>query len=192
VVSRSGVLSYSFLAVSGSLRATSVNTEVLLAMSELSADDVIFTQYAGLGELPQFNPDRDVDPPPASVAEWRSLLQSADAVVICSPEYAHGVPGSLKNALDWVVGSGEFMYKPVSLINASEGSVFVGPQLAETLTVMMANIIPAASMTLSLLGKRRDALAMRLDSGVSAELRAVLEALTKAADEHRAGKHPRV
>ena len=66
-------------------------------------------------------------------------------VLISSPEYAHGVPGMLKNALDWVVGSGEFMEKRVALVNASAVSSFVTEQLRETLTVMMGHVVVAAS-----------------------------------------------
>lgn len=163
-----------------------MNTEVLLAMSALLPDNVMVTHFQGLSALPHFNPDDDTDSPPASVANWRSCLQSADAVAICSPEYAHGVPGVLKNALDWVVGSGEFMYKPVAIINASLNSVFVGPQLTETLTVMMANVVSGGAITLALAGKKRDAGSMHLDSEVSAQLRDTVALLTHAIDLHRA------
>ena len=174
-------MSYLFLAVSGSLRAGSVNGEVLKAVNELSSDDVTITPFEGIGALPHFNPDHEANPP-ASIIEWRAALRNAHAVIICSPEYAHGVPGVLKNALDWVVGTGEFMYKPVGLINASPNSQFVLPQLTETLTVMMANV---HAVTLSMIGKKRDALSMRLDDAVSAELRAVLANLIFAVDAQR-------
>jgi chromate reductase len=173
------------LAISGSLRAKSINGEVLSAMIEISGDDVDFTIFAGLSELPFFNADHDIETPPASVAEWRAQLRECDAVVISSPEYAHGVPGVLKNALDWTVGSGEFMHKPVSIVNASESSLFVGPQLTETLTVMMATVVPAACVTLKLAGKKRDALSMRLDEEIAQQLRDVFTALTRAVDDMR-------
>ncbi|MEP6832762.1 MAG: NADPH-dependent FMN reductase [Gemmatimonas sp.] len=175
-------MSYSFLAVSGSLRGASVNGEVLKAINELSADDVTITQFMGIGLLPHFNPDHEANQP-ASVIEWRSALQEAQAVIICSPEYAHGVPGVLKNALDWVVGTGEFMFKPVALVNASPNSAFIVPQLSETLTVMMGNV---HAVTLSMIGKKRDELSMRLDDTVSTELRAVLTNLIAAVDAARA------
>jgi chromate reductase len=169
---------YTLLAVSGSLRAGSVNGEVLKALIELSPDNVDIELYEGIGALPHFNPDHDAEPP-ASVIEWKSALQSAHAVIICSPEYAHGVPGVLKNALDWTVGSGEFMHKPVALVNASQGSSFIIPQLSETLTVMMAEV---QATTLSLLGRKRDELSMRLDETVSGELRVVLQNLVRAVE----------
>jgi NAD(P)H-dependent FMN reductase len=77
------------------------------------------------------------------MAEWRAALRAASA---CSSEsrYAHGVPGVLKT-LDWVVGSGEFMGKPVALVNASAYSAFAATQLRETLTVMMATVVVATA-----------------------------------------------
>src|SRR5690349_21363282 len=102
------------LAISGSLREGSSNTAVLQAAAALAPLGVEIILYDGLGRLPHFNPDLDGENAVAPVAEWRARLQSADGVLISSPEYAHGVPGSLKNALDWVVGSGEFVNKPVA------------------------------------------------------------------------------
>src|SRR4030095_3213606 len=93
------------LAISGSLRAGSSNTEVLRALTLLAPPRVTIEHYEGLAMLPAFNPDLDAEgmAAPAPVQNLRAQVQTADAIVICSPEYAHGVPGSLKNALDWLV-----------------------------------------------------------------------------------------
>lgn len=160
------------------MRAKSVNAEVLRALDHLSPGNVTLTQYQGLASLPHFNPDYE-DDAPASVIEWREQLQHAQGVVICSPEYAHGVPGVLKNALDWVVGTGEFMNKPVLLLSASPGSTFAGPQLTETLTVMMGRV---HAVTLSVIGKKRDELSLRMDETIAAELRDALHALIAMVD----------
>lgn len=179
MVAGTRILNYTFLTVSGSLRAASVNAEVLKALDNISEDDVTLVPYLGLASLPPFNPDHENDPP-ATVLEWRRELQAAHGVIISSPEYAHGVPGVLKNALDWVVGTGEFMNKPVLLISASLASSFVGPQLAETLTVMMGRV---HLVTLSYMEKQRDELAMRMDKVVGAELKAALDELVRMAAE---------
>ena len=140
------------LAVSGSLRASSINATVLRAFAALVPSNVETVFYQGLGDLPHFNPDFDVDREnaPQSVKDWRGQVQTVDAVVVCSPEYAHGVPGSLKNALDWLVSSGETVGKPFAVINASSRSVHAHAQLIEILTTMAANVIHAASITLPL------------------------------------------
>src|SRR5215216_3583814 len=93
------------LAISGSLRAASSNMAVLQALAALAPADLTIAMYDQLADLPYFNPDidREGDTPPASVAELRAQIGRADGIIICSPEYAHGVPGVLKNALDWLV-----------------------------------------------------------------------------------------
>jgi len=126
------------LAISGSLRSASKNTSLLRALAAL---DPSIALYERIGELPHFNSDIDDAGAPQSVLDYREQLRDADLIVISSPEYAHGVPGVMKNALDWVVGSGELMEKPVVLINTSHASKFVCPQLSETLTVMSAKVV---------------------------------------------------
>lgn len=104
-----------FLAISGSLRVASSNTALLRAVARLGLDDVGVTLYEGLASLPQYNPDLDdfeVGTAPAGVANLRTWLGTSDGLVISSPEYAHGVPGAMKNAIDWVVSCGEFYGKP--------------------------------------------------------------------------------
>jgi chromate reductase len=124
------------IAICGSLRAQSSNLALLRAATNLGIDVQI---YDGLGSLPHFNPDDDVEgaTPPPAVTELRTLLAEADGILISSPEYAHGVPGSLKNALDWLVSDGALVDKPVALINASPiGGEFARDSLVETLRTM--------------------------------------------------------
>jgi chromate reductase, NAD(P)H dehydrogenase (quinone) len=132
--------SLEFLAISGSLRARSSNTSLLRAMGVLAPSDVKVSPYDGMAALPHFNPDFDDEKQLTAVADFRALVGASDAVLISSPEYAHGVPGALKNALDWTVSSGEFMNKPVALINTSRASSHAHASLVETLTVMMAKV----------------------------------------------------
>src|SRR5215471_13762761 len=136
------------LGISGSLRAKSSNTTLLRAAAKLaSSRDMSITVYSALGELPHFNPDLEGTEPP-SVIEFRDELQDCDGVLISSPEYAHGVPGVLKNALDWIVGSGELVDKPVGLLNDSPRSTYGQASLRETFTVMAARLVKEASVAL--------------------------------------------
>ena len=98
--------SINILAISGSLRKSSTNTALLHAAANLAPSHVTVIYYEGLNDLPHFNPEIDMDIVMAPVELWRSQLKAADAVLICTPEYAKGVPGVLKNALDWIVSSG--------------------------------------------------------------------------------------
>ena len=135
------------LAISGSLRAASSNTTLLRSASALAPKGVEIILYDGLAGLPHFNPDLEETLQPA-VTDFRTRLQAAHGVLISSPEYAHGVPGALKNALDWVVGSGEFVDKPVALLNAAPRSTHAQASLRETLTVMTARIVAEASVAI--------------------------------------------
>lgn len=110
---------------------------------ELATDRVELSIYDGMCELPHFNPELDDELAIAAVQDWRTQLQAADGILFCTPEYAHGVPGSLKNALDWIVSSGEFMHKPTAVISASpspDGGAKANAALVQTLRVMMAEI----------------------------------------------------
>lgn len=165
------------MAISGSLRAGSSNGAIVEAATELSSLDVVV--FDGLANLPPFNPDVEAVETPVAVAVWRRALTDCSGVLISSPEYAHGVPGVLKNALDWVVGSGEFMSLPVALVNASAFSSFVTAQLRETLTVMMADVVVATS--LSLQGRPSSAANILAQPEAVTELREALQTLTDAA-----------
>jgi NAD(P)H-dependent FMN reductase len=136
------------LAISGSLRGQSSNTSLLRLAIEVAPDDMRIVMYDGLASLPHFNPDDDVDVPPAPVGDLRTRVGEADGLLICSPEYAHGVPGSLKNALDWLVASVELPHKPVALLNASSWATHAQASLIETLTVMSTRIVHEASATI--------------------------------------------
>lgn len=168
------------LAISGSLRLSSTNTALVGAAARLAPEAVEVSIYRELAELPPFNPDLDGDRVSAAVTRFRARLQACDAVLISSPEYAHGVPGVLKNALDWIVGSGELMGKPIAVINASGRATHAWTSLRETLTVMSGRVIDAASITVPLDGHALDADGIVRDAGLSAVLRSSLEALVLA------------
>lgn len=136
------------LALSGSLRAASENTRLLRALACLAPAGVRVAVYPGLGELPLFNPDIEFPSPPA-VAALRDAIIAADVVVIASPEYAHGVSGVIKNALDWMVGNESFVGKPVALLNAAPRATHAFRALRETITMMSAKVVDAACITLA-------------------------------------------
>lgn len=133
------------LGISGSLRNTSTNTNIIKACAKLAPPGVEITLYEGLDKLPYFSPELDTETsiPVPTVKELREQLKRADAVIVCTPEYAFGVPGVLKNALDWIVSSGEFYDKKTAVISASPlatGGDKAHASLVQTLTVMSAKI----------------------------------------------------
>lgn len=169
------------LTICGSLRAASSNSRLLDAAAALAPAGVDVIRYNGLADLPHFNPDVESNGLPAPVAQLRSLVARADALVISSPEYAHGVPGSLKNGLDWLVSGVEFPGKPVALFNASPTSTFAHAALVETLTTMSARVIAAATVTLPLGARALDVPQMLANPQIATALRDGLAALLDAA-----------
>src|SRR6185312_12737654 len=99
----------------GSLRRVSASRAVLEAARMLAPASLRLeiNPGMGVGALPWFSPDAEVDPLPQTVLDLRAAIGRADALLIACPEYAHGIPGAFKNLLDWLVGALEFPGKPV-------------------------------------------------------------------------------
>ena len=130
------------LLVCGSLQRSSANRAALdVAEARLSTSGVEVTAFGALASIPPLNPDRDDDPGEAVLA-FRAEIGAADAVLFAAPEYAGAVAGVLKNALDWVVGSGELYGKPVALLSAgTSGGVFARRDLVRTLSWQGAHVV---------------------------------------------------
>ena len=170
------------LAISGSLRQVSSNTALLKAAIVAVSANVEMKLYGGLGDLPHFNPDLEPMELP-SVINLRAQVKWADGLIISSPEYAHGVPGVLKNALDWLVSGEEFVGKPVALFNASPRATYAQAALTEIVTTMAGRIIPEASITVALLGKNLDAAGIVADAEIFGELQAAIGLFATAIEQ---------
>ena len=118
-LSRRSTRPMKLLGVSGSLDAGSANTALLETMARALDGPTTLHVFAGIDALPHFSTDRDRGPLDPAVEEWRAAVGAADAVVIATPEYAGGMPGALKNALDWLVSSGELYEKPAIILSAA-------------------------------------------------------------------------
>jgi chromate reductase len=176
------------LAVSGSLRSNSSNTFILKAMIALAPVHVHIYMYNGIGSLPFFNPETEHEALTA-VEDWRNHVQKANGVIICTPEYAFGVPGVLKNALDWLVGSGELNTKPVAAISASplatggDKALF---SLENTLTALGTIKSEKTLLKIPFIVKKLDATGALTDETTKAQLSDVLNALIDAIEIEQA------
>ena len=168
------------LGISGSLRAESSNTRLIEAAVLCAPEGMEVLAYQDLGHLPWFNPDLDRDPLPAPVAALRKTVGASDGLLICSPEYARGVAGAMKNALDWLVGSFEFPGKPVALVNASQRARDADAHLRLTLRTMNALLVESASITVPLLGRDLSAEEIVAEPLLSEQIKAALKALREA------------
>jgi chromate reductase len=176
------------VAIAGSLRSQSSNAALLRAAAAVVPPGIGVELCAEvIATLPAFNPDLDGEGavPPAAVAGWRALLRAADGFVIACPEYAHGAPGALKNALDWIVSSGELEGKPTVLLAASpSGGRYAQAALAPTLQVMGAVLVDNVALTFT--RRHVNEAGQLVDAGV----RATVEASTRTLLAHLAAPPP--
>jgi len=156
------------VALSGSLRSGSYNSAAIQALKALAPESVEIN-VGDIASLPLFNPDRE-DEGIAAVQALKSAIKACDGLVIASPEYAHGISGPLKNALDWLVSGEEFPYKPVMLLNTSPRAYHALDALREILNTMSANIVEAAFVAVPLLGTNLDARGILANHDIKASL----------------------
>ena len=169
------------LTLCGSVRARSSNRSILQAFAQLAAPDLRVEHYERLGALPHFNPDLDGDSRtvPLEVEAFRRAVSAADAIVISTPEYAHGLPGAFKNALDWLVSDPRFAGKPVGIIYVERGSSHALNSLREVLKTMAAVVIADAVVGLPLTTNEVDAGSLLAQPAVHALLRRSVGALRR-------------
>ena len=137
------------LAISGSLRRDSYNTQLLRAAGELAADGIEVELYEGLATIPPYDSDEEALGTPAPVADLKRRIAAADVVLIATPEYNSSIPGQLKNALDWVsrpIKESPFRSKPTAVIGASTsayGGVWAQAELRKVLGIIGARVVEA-------------------------------------------------
>ncbi len=167
------------LAIPGSLRPGSSNHTVLRFLGTLIAPEITYMLYDGLALIPPFDPAADGDTPPEQVVGLRNLIDAADAIIVCTPEYAFGVPGQLKNALDWTVSSGSFSGKPTALITASTSGEYAHAALITTLGALDARLSDQTLLLISFIRSKINTEGKITDKDSIERLTAVVNALTE-------------
>lgn len=185
------------LAISGSLRAGSSASALARALGDLAPAGTTVTLYDELESIPPFHPDRDRegDVAPAPVARLRAALTAADAVVLSTPEYAFGVPGVLKNALDWTVASGDFADKPTAAVSSSPsdlGGDKAYASLLLTLGAMQARVPTNGGLIVPFVRKKLAADGTVSDDATRAALRTLIDELAALVAAARARRAPDV
>ena len=171
---------FKVLALCGSLRKASINKALLRAAARIAAPDADIEVADWLGRLPLFDPDLEADPDvelPMPIQALHLAVAHCDAILIATPEYAHGVSGTIKNALDWLVSFEPFIHKPVAVFNASPRAHHADDALRETLRTMSAGLVGERSFALPLLGAQLDARAMAASPEVAAVVAEAIAAL---------------
>ena len=161
------------LALSGSLRKASYNTAAIEALKMLAPKDIEII-IGKIDELPLFNPDREAERISA-VEALKSNLADAKGLIIASPEYAHGISGPMKNALDWLVSGVEFPDKPIMLINTSPRASHALDALREVLVTMSGHLIDSACIAIPLLGSELDKKGILDNAAITSTLKSGLD-----------------
>ena len=168
------------LGISGSLRSNSSASAILNVVAGLVPENVEFAIYNGLAEIPAFNDSNEI---PEPVANFITLLSDADGVFFCIPEYAFGVPGALKNALDWTVSSSTaFPDKPVALITAATGGDKAHAAFLLTLKAISSKIPEGATLLLSFIRSKLNEKNEVKDSETLDAIKSVIHSFLKAID----------
>lgn len=166
------------LALSGSLREGSSHHAILTYLAGTTPHQVLI--YNGIEELPNFNPAKDTEPAPAAVSKFREALSAADGVLICTPEYAYGIPGSLKNALDWTVSSGNLVDKPTAVITASGLGEHAHASLLLVLNALTARVVTNGTLLIPWIRSKMNAENEITDEATAQDMQNVLSALIAA------------
>jgi chromate reductase len=179
------------LALSGSLRAGSLNGLVLQAAGELADADVELERFDGLKAIPPYDADDDVAPAPAAVTRFRKALAEADAVLIATPEYNSSIPGVLKNALDWAsrpLATSPLRNKPVAVVGASTGAfgaVWAQAELRKVLAATGARVVDG-ELPFAHAHTRFDDGGRLVDEELAERLRELVDGLAATAREREA------
>lgn len=164
------------IALCGSLSSRSVNLQVIEDIRRMAKGKFNVAIYNDLGQLPHFNPDIDNDEPPKRVRRFRKKLREADGVLVCTPEYAMGVPGALKNAFDWLVSSMELTNKPTALVTASTSGEKAHASLLGTLKVIEADVADDTALLISFIKAKMDVEGMIKDGDTREKLELLINA----------------
>jgi chromate reductase len=140
---------FTIAGVSGSLRAASLNGLYLRALALACPAHINFHIYDKLGDIPAFNVDKDENPP-EPVRHWKAFLAQSDMIILASPEYAHGISGVLKNALDWLVSDFQLLDRPLAFPNVSVRATIAQTHLEEVIRTMGFTLVDSCSPQASL------------------------------------------
>ncbi|MFJ4851932.1 NADPH-dependent FMN reductase [Streptomyces sp. NPDC088730] len=171
------------LLLSGSLRSASSNETVLRTARAVAPPGVRTVLHEGPGVLPHFNPDDDSEPLPEPVARLRAAIDAADALLICTPEYAGTLPGAFKNLLDWTVGGTEICDKPVAWVSAASPGRGLGAEatLRTVLGYTGATVVEAACVRIPVDRRAAAPDGVFTEAGAREQLTRVLAVLAQSA-----------
>jgi chromate reductase, NAD(P)H dehydrogenase (quinone) len=174
------------LALCGSLRASSKNAQLLRAFILIGPQNAEITLCETIGALPLFNPD-DENSPPEIVERFRTEIERADALLIASPEYAHGITGVMKNALDWLVSFPPFAGKVIAVLNAAPRAHHADDSIREILCTMSARIVADVDTKFALQTTTQTAEQIVSDQELAMQISQIFEAVASCIHQSKSG-----
>jgi NAD(P)H-dependent FMN reductase len=150
------------LAVSGSARRLSTNTALLRALQAVAPDGITVQVYESIGDLPVFSPDREGAALPDGVQHFQQAIADCDGLILSSPEYVRGIPGGLKNAIDWLVSGDQVVGKPIALVHASHRGDDMLAALRTVLSTISSNFTDSLFFRLPVMKETPEAILQRL------------------------------
>jgi chromate reductase len=171
-----------FLGFAGSLRRASYNRGLIRAAAELAPTEIIVETF-DLGDLPLYNQDVEDAGEPAAVVAFKQAIAEADAMLVATPEYNHGVPGVLKNAIDWASRprvTSPLRDKAVAVMGASPGhgsTARAQAQLRDAFVFTGACVVPQPELLIGSAGEHFDQDGNLTDPDVRVSLVELIEAL---------------
>ena len=170
------------LGIAGSLRSGSLNRALLHAAAELAPAGMEVRLFDGLGDIPPFNEDVEAQGDPARVRTFKAAIEEADALLIATPEYNYGVPGVLKNAIDWAsrpAGKSPLNRKPAAIMGASmgaHGTARAQPALRQTFVFTETYVMLRPELYVARAHEKVDATGRLVDDATRRQLQKLLEA----------------
>lgn len=165
------------LAIPGSLRNNSSSNKLMTFISTILPTEVHYQIYEDLASIPAFDDREDI---PSAVAQFKKAISDADALLLCTPEYAFGVPGALKNAIDWTVSSGELVEKPVALITASSQGEKGHAAMLNILSALSTKTPPSSTLLISFIKAKLNDKGEITNPELIDQLKAVIHSMASA------------
>ena len=171
-------------AIVGSASSNSANQKLVEKIADLSSKNFNLTIYNRLKFLPHFDPDLSIGNVPKEIVEFRQNIESADGIIICTPEYVFSMPSGLKNALEWCIATTIFSNKPCELITASASGEKGHEMLQLIMKTVMANYTDKTSLLIQGIKGKFDREGKLIDTEVKNKLENFIDAFTKLINEN--------
>lgn len=171
------------LAIIGSASSNSANLKLIEKIGDLSSEYFNIKIYNDLKTLPHFDPELSSDNPPNEIVEFRQLIEQADGIIICTPEYVFSIPSGLKNAIEWCIATTIFTDKPIGLITASASGQKGHEELQLIMKTAMAKFTNKTSLLIQGIKGKFDKQGNLINNETKNQLDNFINALMKLVDE---------